>query len=522
MKLEEWFDTLQTKAETIEQKWPQASEHEKLQLADQLFQLRQVSDRVVDLWLQFEEKLSSAIRQIKRLEGQEDGQDEDFAELNGYKHEPHDNGKPEAEGVYAKTGQSSSISAQKELKAALANDGNAAEEHVPASAASMQKQSYLDSHREYEHMFRKGEGFYHLRMYQDARRCFAELLNESPDWESGRLYYGYSLLFCGEKEAALREFRLLSRSASSPVVTAISYNAIGCILAEERQWLEAAQAFKEAVAIKPNQRDAWFNLALCYLEDGYVHEAMETIEKVLDEESQDWEAQMLWLRAARLLQMSDPAAELAPPSGLRLPNRDLDSATLQEMASLYESLGNYHRAQICYHFLTERHPREGLAWHGLAWNTWLIAGTRRALTLMKKAISLAPDQLDFTFSYGWMLLFDGKIEESLAAFRFILLKQRDHRLAQSGMITAYEWMGDILAAKQLAKPFTEDQDPYVRSLGYYHLGRIALAEENWRLAEQYFRRVLPHSDHFREIPIYLQMCAGKLGEPITKSELLYP
>ncbi|WP_339186678.1 tetratricopeptide repeat protein [Brevibacillus sp. FSL K6-6036] len=521
MKLEEWFDTLQTKAETIEQRWPAASEHEKLQLADQLFQLRQVSDRVVDLWLQFEEKLSAAIRQIKKMEGQDDEQEEAFGEpLAGQSYTSQD--KPKTEGKQPKADQNASTSEWKDLQSALTDGATTAEEQSLAQAASQQKQGHLELHREYEHMFRKGEGFYHLRMYQDAKRCFAELVDQSPDWESGRLYYGYSLLFCGEKETALREFRLLSRSASSPAVTAISYNAIGCILAEERQWLEAAQAFKEAVSIKPDHRDAWFNLALCYLEDRYIHEAMETIEKVLDEGEQDWEAQMLWLRAARLLQMSDPAAELAPPGGLRLPNRNLDSATLQEMASLYESLGNYHRAQICYHFLTERYPQDGHAWHGLAWNTWLIAGTRRALTLMKKAIALAPDQLDFTFSYGWMLLFDGKIEEALAAFRFILLKQRDHRLAQSGMITAYEWMGDILAAKQLAKPFTEDQDPYVRSLGYYHLGRIALAEENWRLAEQYFRRVLPHSDHFREIPFYLQMCAGKLGEHVAESELLHP
>ncbi|USG63474.1 tetratricopeptide repeat protein [Brevibacillus ruminantium] len=516
MKLEDWFHTLQVKAETIERQWPDASEHEKLQLADQLFQLRKVSDRLVDLWLQFEEKLSYAIRQIKKMEGQEEPQADNLQE---FVYQDMKDTEPKV----PTTQQEETATAYKEPEAALAGEASTGGQATATTgtAATMKKDSQLELHREYEHMFRKGEGFYHLRMYQDAKTCFQELVQASPDWESGRLYYGYSLLFCGEKEGAMREFRLLSRSASSPSITAISYNAIGCILAEESQWLEAAQAFKEAVAVLPKHRDAWFNLALCYLNDGDVHEALDAVEKVLDESDQDWEAQMLWLRALRALQSRDSSAEREAPAGLSLPNRNLDSETLREMASLYESLGNYHRAQVCYHFLTDRLPKEGWTWHGLAWNTWLIAGTRRALTLMKKAISLAPNQLDFQFSYGWMLLFDGKVDEAFAVFRAILLRERDHRLAQSGMITAYEWMGEIQAAKKLAKPFIEDADTFVRSLGCYHLGRISMAEENWRLAEQYFRRVLPHSDHFREIPFYLQMCANKLGEPLSESELFH-
>lgn len=458
-------------------------------MADQLFHLRQVSDTVVDLWLQFEERLSNAIRHIKQLEGQLPEQ---------HKGEETEQAESAAETVLAKTTPEKQAAAKSK------------EDKKPGEC------------NKYEPMFRKGEGFYHLRMYQDAKKCFAELVNESPDWESGRLYYAYSLLFCEEPETALREFRLLSRSASSPAVVAISYNAMGCILAEEEHWLEATQAFKSSLEIKADQIEATYNLALCYLMDGDAQEALDEIETYLEKNEQDWEAQMLWLRAAQLLQTMDDTIELEPPEALRLPTRDLDSETLQEMASLYESVGNYHRAQICYHFLTERSPKEGWTWHGLAWNTWLIAGTKRALTLIKKAISLSPGNDDFTFSYGWMLLFDGKVEESVVAFRSMLEKNRDNRLGQSGMISAYEKLGEIQEAKRIAKQFTTDEQPYIRSLGFFHLGRLAMVEENWRLAEQYFQRTLPHANQFREIPIYLQLCATKLGEHASPSELLQP
>lgn len=480
MKIEEWFQVLRSKAETIEEKWPDATEQERLQLADQLFYLRQVSDLVVDLWLQFEERLSNAIRHIKAQEGQ-------FP-----------------------------VPEKNELGASGTITENKA---VPKKSGA---EPFKEMGHTFEHMFRRGEGFYHLRMYQDARNCFAELIKESPDWESGRLYYAYSLYFCEDRESAFREFRLLGKSASSPTVVAISYNAIGCMLAEEEQWLEAAQAFKSSLEAKEDQQEARYNLALCYFMDGDVQEALDVIEDHLKSYEHDWEAQMLWLRAAQSLVAKDETAELEPPESLMLPTREMNSETLQEMASLYESVGNYHRAQICYSFLTERLPRDGWTWHGLAWNTWLIAGTRRALSLMKKAISLAPQNDDFIFSYGWMLLFDGKVEEAMAAFRSMLVRNRDNRLAQSGMISAYEKMGELEAAKRIAKEFTEEEEPYIRSLGYFHLGRLAVVEENWRLAEQYFQRALPSQDHFQEIPVYLQLCASKLGEPVIPVELTLP
>lgn len=486
MKIEDWFYGLRGKAEKIEEKWPQATEQERLVMADQLFYLRQVSDRVVDLWLQFEEKLSQTIRQVKQMEGHADVSEEER----------------ESEATAFQT-------LKKEMKK------QESKSDTPLHVHDTKEQA-----QDFEHLFRRGEGFYHLRMFTDAKACFADLVAAAPDWEMGRLYYAYSLLFCEEREMALREFRLLCKAASSPTVVAISYNAVGCILAEEQQWLEAAQAFKVALETKPEQEDARFNLALCYYLDGDAQESVEEIGKYLQEHEHDWEAQMLWLRAANQLQGMDEAAELTPPRGLHLPTRELESETLKEMAGLYEAVGNYHRAQICYQFLTERLPKEEWTWHGLAWNTWLIAGTRRAGTLMKKAISLAPDQADFLFSYGWMRLFDGEIEQSMRAFRMMLQKDSTNRLAQSGMIAAYEKRGDLHAAKQLAKTFLDDEQPYIHALGCFHLGRLSMIEENWLMAEQYFKLAHPFRDQLREIPIYLQLCASKQGKSIAVDELL--
>ncbi|GAA4708804.1 tetratricopeptide repeat protein [Brevibacillus fulvus] len=471
MQLEEWFDSLHKKLDAIEQEWPNATRNEKLTLANQLFQLRGISDKLVDSWLQFEEKLSGLITTIKHQENASPT----ASQPDGHEFPPTTNGLPAEEDFQLDT---------------------------------------------YSHMFRKGEGYYHLRLFQDAKQCFSDLLQESPDWEEGRLYYAYSLFFCGETEAALREFRLLSRSGSSPKTIAISYNAIGCMLAEEGQWLEASQAFRSALAEKSDHREALFNLALCYLQEGEAQESYATAERYLQLYPADREAQILLLQAARKLRQLNRRAEIILPEGLMVPSKEHDPQTLREIALFLESSGEYHRAQFCYQLITEQQPREGWGWHGLAWTTWLISGTRRALQQMKKAIALAPDNLDFLFSYGWMVLFDGDRERAAKTFDFILQKNPRHYLARCGVVTVLAINGDLASAKQIARGFLEDADPYVQSLGYFQLGKLSVLEEKWEQADQYFRKIHPDHRPSQELPVYLQLCAQKMGKPMEAEQLI--
>lgn len=468
MKFEEYFQTLLHQIDRIERDWETADTNRQLMLATELREHREISDRIVDQWIQYEEKLSNLIKKIK-----------------------------------------SSAQALKENS------------HIPpAPVTEMQKKD--DLLESYQHLFRKGEGFYHLRLFEDAKKHFATLLAEYPDWEHGRLYYGYSLLFSDEKEAALKEFRLLSRSACSPKVAAISYNAIGSILAQERHYMEAEQSFQAALETVSDHPESLYNLALCYLQQGDAQEAMDTIEKYLAQYENDWEAHIIWLRADKLLAKQE-RKERIPPISLQLPTRDTDPQLLREMAMIHEANGKIHLAQLCYRYLVEEYPLQGWAWHGLAWNTWLITGEERAFALIKKAVSLAPKNVDFLFSYGWMHLCAGRLEKATEIFRFVLSRNRKHFLSQSGLITVYARQGEYVNAKKLAQTFLDEPDPYVQSLGYYHLGRLAVLEENWQLAKHYFKKVMYETDQFAEVPQYLKLCNHKLGaNTSTQEEILHP
>jgi len=485
MRIDDWFSALQSELAVIDQEWEGAEWKRKEELAKKLLTLRQTSDQIIDLWLQFEENLSTVIKRIKSP-----------APTNPSMVKA---ATPKALHKQAQAMQAEPVTAPSE------------EVHLPENKA--EKTKLRDQHL----LFRKGEGFYHLRLFHDAVKCFADVVKESPDFESGRLYYAYSLLFSNQKEAAMREFRLLGKTASSPKIIAISCNALGCLLVEEMQWLEARQAFAEALKHVPDHSEARFNLALFHLQDGEAQEAIDTIDELLNHDEDDWEAHIIRYRAEMMLTNENHFPETVYHSSLPFDKYDMEASKILEMARVYDLSGQVDFARLCYKLLTEQTPLDGHGWHGLGYNVWLTSGAQEAVPLVKKAISLSPKNLDFLFTLGWMQLFEGESEKARQVFQFILLQEREHRLSQSGMITYYMINGEYQEAKSLAKRFTDESEPYVRALGYYHLGKVMMYEENWLLAKEYFEKASEMGNQFPELCMYKDICDLKMG--ISKKEL---
>jgi tetratricopeptide (TPR) repeat protein len=502
LQLEKWFETLQARLEDISHRWPDASDEDRLAMANQLLEMRKWSDRLIDAWLVFEEKLSSVIKEVKGNHNQTTSVDGFLSDSEAITESAYPNGVAE-----------DSDHKEPATVHSLFDSGTHDSDELQAVNSPADHPRYLT---EALPLFRKGEGYYHLRLFGDARQHFEKLVLEFPDWEQGRLYYAYSLFFSHAREEATKQFRLLSKAAVSSQVISTACNALGCICAEEGQWLEAIQAFQEASRANPENREASFNLALCHLQMGEWDEAMEQAATYLKMEPEDWEAQAIWIRAAREMSRRDGLrAAHSLPSWLQGDQQERDVQTLREMALFFEENGWYHRARACYRLITEKHPVADWAWHGLAWNSWYINGSKEAVPLLKKAISLAPHTLDYLFSYGWILMFDGQEQSASRIFRQILSKERNHRLTQSAMIVLYQRLGDHHAAKQMARSFCKENDLYLSSLGYFHLGKLAMLEENWTLAVQYLKRV---RYPLAELDSVMQICKEQIENRLAKPE----
>nr|WP_081873180.1 tetratricopeptide repeat protein [Brevibacillus halotolerans] len=463
--IEDWFEDLRQKVDRIEKEWATASTEKQEHLIRQLKQLRTCSDQVIDLWLKYEEKLNEAIRMIKQTSD-----------------------------IPASAAESLVKEYDKLLEA---------KQPLEFSTLLEDEQPQMELHKE---LYEKAEGFYHLRLYEQAKQHFASFLEQAPDWESGRLYYAYSLYYCCDYELALKEFRLLTRTAVSPKVVSISYNALGCMYVQEQKWLEAIQAFEMAISVRPQYTESRYNLAICYLEQGETEKTMKICEQLLAEHDQDWEVEVLYLRAVRQLFARYPQKDIERMLKMYDPNRNLDSPTLWELAMLAEQAGFYRHALSCYQFLLERQPLDAGLWHAIAWNKWLLDGPKQAMPALKKALTLAPEHPDYLFSYGWMQLATGEITSARIAFSKILNATENHHLGLLGLIYAHEGEGAYDEAKDIATTLIQKQDQYSQMLGHYQLGKLSLQQGNQIEASQYLEKARSYSDVVPEVNQWWERC----------------
>lgn len=477
--IEDWFDELHQKMAHIEEDWATASTEKQEHLIRQLKQLRTCSDQVIDLWLKYEEKLNEVIRMIKQTSDIPVSPKVNLYEEHQKPSESIDVGEG-TKGI------------EKELQQPLV-----------LSTLLEGDQPQKEQQRE---LYERAEGFYHLRLYEQAKQHFASFLEQAPDWESGRLYYAYSLYYCLDHELALKEFRLLTRTAVSPKVVSISYNALGCMYVQEQNWLEAMQAFEMALSVRPQYAESRYNLAICYLEQGETEETMNICEQLLEEQDQDWELQVLYLRAVRQLFAQYPQKDIEIMLRMYEPNRNLDSPTLWELAMLAEQAGFYQHALSCYQFLLERQPLDAGIWHAVAWNKWLLDGPTQAMPALKKALTLAPEHPDYLFSFGWMKLATGEITTARIAFSKILNATENHHLGLLGLIYAHEGEGAYDQAKDLATTLIEKQDQYSQMLGHYQLGKLSLQQGNQMEASQYLEKARSYSDVIPEVNQWWERC----------------
>ncbi|WP_232696384.1 tetratricopeptide repeat protein [Brevibacillus daliensis] len=445
MFIDQWFMELQKRLERLEQEWPKATKEKKEELYREILQLRSYSDQMIDLWLKYEEKLNEVCRYVQ-----------------------HEKAFP-----------------KKYEKVLEMNDDS-----IGTSGIAHQQER-----------FKRAEGYYQLRLYDLAQKELAPLVEEMPNWEFGRLYYAYSLYFCNQKELAMKEFRLVSKTAISPQIVSISCNALGCMLGEEQKWIEAIPVYEKAIEVRPGYREAMYNLAIALLEEGEYEECIYWCEKLLDDKEKDWQTQVLYLRAIRHFYQLQPIEEASKLLSMSEPSSDLEPDTLRELAILSEETGHYRHAISCYRFLVDKRPMDIAFWHALARNTWLLHGATAAIPIIKKAITLSPTDIICQLTYAWMQLDVGEHLNARKVFQKIMEMDREgnYPLALMGMVFSFVSEGDYQEAKRLAFSFTELQNEYMQMMGHYQLSWVHLREGNLELSNYHLgsgkRMEAKYSDH---------------------------
>ncbi|MFC4777602.1 hypothetical protein ACFO9Q_12465 [Paenibacillus sp. GCM10023252] len=223
------FATMNDMLQHIIQHYPSATPAQREQFEEQLAMLKKVSDSLIEQWLQLEEKFA-----IFRNEQEEAPQQSVAAALE--------------ESVYGAVGASP---APKVISSPNNNNNtsySATDGDVP-----------FDTKRD----LTRGQGYYHLFMFQHAREDFLSAVTRTPENNLARLFLAMTHMHLQEWSEAQRHFQLLIALTEHPKWQALGLNALGCIQAVHLNMEQAEQFFLKAHQAYPAFADPLSNLKCC-------------------------------------------------------------------------------------------------------------------------------------------------------------------------------------------------------------------------------------------------------------------
>ncbi|MCU6708319.1 hypothetical protein M6D81_06290 [Paenibacillus sp. J5C_2022] len=225
------FMTMHKQLDGIMRQYPTASEQERQQFELQLSELKKASDCFIELWLNFEEKLS----QFQQKKANDGGNAVSVAAASAQ--------------------QGSDVAADESQHEAAAHAPGF--ESMTCSAADL----YIPD--DIAGDVSKGQGYYKLFMFPQAATIFHDVLAQAPECNLARLYLGMSLMHTRSWNEAQRQFQLLIVLSDFPKWLALGYNALGCIQAIHMNLAQAEKLFKKAYEVYPGFADSLSNLKSC-------------------------------------------------------------------------------------------------------------------------------------------------------------------------------------------------------------------------------------------------------------------
>lgn len=198
----------------------------KLQEQDeeQLAVLRAMSDKIMEEWLGFEEKLA-----LFRDQMQESG--------------------PQKSNIWIMSPQAAAVSA--------ASLGAVATAQAVSSETA-------------EQLLSKGQGYFKLFMFPEAANAFIHAMEQSPDCNLARLFLAMTYMHMQEWQEAQRHFQLIVALTDHPTWQALGLNALGCIQAIRQNLEQAEVYFQKAYDADPTFEETLSNLHACKTRDGQL------------------------------------------------------------------------------------------------------------------------------------------------------------------------------------------------------------------------------------------------------------
>jgi len=492
------FEQLFGAIERIEQKLPQAGPKERQLLAEELEKLQESSDYFVEQWLVFEERASDLFREFEA-----DQEKTHSVEVD------HDyrTGKPPVDNTLHKT----RTSAVELVSLNIPDEGHNSKLKPGYSPdAALGGIFWTSEGNPLVQSFRKGMGFFDLLMLPEAVREFERVVATDSECLIARLYLAIVYTLTEQREHAVEHLRVLEAFETDHYLRATLYNVYGHIYAAERRFDDALASFHKTASLVEDYPDIHFNLGICFYNIRCWSKAIQSFHTSVHYDSNDADAIRYIGRIWAFLGVSEEAVTYVQRASELAPGR-YDIA--MEAGSLHHQYGDLDQARTHYEHCLRLCPEAPQPLAGLGLIALQHGDATNAIALFQRQLAQDDSDKEALFHLGWAYLYTGEARLAAQCFQNILSShdQNPHALIGLARVRALEGYPND-ARDLLIQTMRATRDGRIRKVGLLQLGRLALDEENAKLAMRYFNAALVHDKHCPEALFHKGLAHRLLGE----------
>lgn len=463
------FEQLFRALERIENQLTVADQEQKQLLREELIALRSVSDRFVEKWLIFEEKMADL---------------SDFFDLGMEMVQPSMPG--------AKATSNTDLSALPYSFSPISQVGDTI-----------------------QHSFRMGLGYFDLLMFPDAIRELERVVEMDGDFAIARVYLALGYFGQHVYEKALQQLNLVAVGQNDPLVLSVVHHTLGQIYAAQGDYVRAAEEFKQTAAYSRDFADAYYNLGICQYHEGQMKDALASFLKVLEFDETDWEAQQIVSLLWQKLGVYDKAhRHMEQAFQVNSSNFGL----LMQFADLSQQLGELDLASSLYDRVRRFYPTRVEPLGGLGWIELRKGNVKEAMAYYKKQLSLDPRDPQANFNYGWLLLMQGEVSRAETIFHSLSESYPSFEMAQMGLARVYQIQDQWEKANHLLHNLIHSSERSIRKIGHLQLGRWAVERGEFQQAIEQFQSALQLDHSSKEAWYYKGIAHSGLGQKEEANE----
>lgn len=245
--------------------------------------------------------------------------------------------------------------------------------------------------------FQSGIGFYDLLMYDRAKINLEEIVIKYPDFNLARLYSSMTYLKQKQFTKAKKEVHMLLKLSDDNALLSLGHNILGMVYGYENNYDLSIEHFRQAIILKTNWNESKFNLAIVFLKNKMVNEAIELLEELYQQKRDDWEILILLGRAYQTIHQFELAKEFYRQAYL-ISKKPI---AIKQLIRYFEHNNDFEKAVYWYKKWLEYEPKSIIVIIGLAKSFWLINKQKEAQATIKKALTIEPDNIEALLLFAW-------------------------------------------------------------------------------------------------------------------------